>query len=146
MAATYLDRIIDAHREAAAADGRRRGALEEAAEKAMADGPCRGLRAALAADHAAGNLAVIAEIKRRSPSKGDLAADLVPANVAEAYAEGGAAAPVGAHRRRLLRRLAPPTSARPGARLPVPVLRKDFTVVEADVLRRPGSWAPTPCC
>jgi indole-3-glycerol phosphate synthase len=86
MAATYLDRIIEAHRQAAAADRRKRGAIEEAAEKAMADGPCRGLRAALAADHAAGNLAVIAEIKRRSPSKGALAVDLVAGSVAEAYA------------------------------------------------------------
>ena len=44
--ATYLDRILDAHREAAAADRRPRGKVEEAAERAMADGPTRGFRAA----------------------------------------------------------------------------------------------------
>ncbi|HMJ79282.1 MAG TPA: indole-3-glycerol phosphate synthase TrpC [Iamia sp.] len=130
--ATYLDRIIDAHREAAAADGRRRGAIEEAAEKAMSDGPTRGLRAALAADHAAGNLAVIAEIKRRSPSKGDLAPDLVAGRVAEAYGEGGAAA------LSVLTDLdffggSPADLREARGAVEVPVLRKDFTVVEADV-------------
>lgn len=130
---TYLDRILTAHRDAAAADRRSRRATLEAAEMAMADGPTRGLRAALVADHAAGHLAVIAEIKRRSPSKGDLAVDLVAGRVAEAYAEGGAAA---------LSVLTDPEffggsaadlrEARSACERPV--LRKDFTVVEADVL------------
>ncbi|HXH58115.1 indole-3-glycerol phosphate synthase TrpC [Iamia sp.] len=130
---TYLDRILTAHRAAAAVDRRPRGAILEAAERAMSDGPTRGLRAALVADHAAGHLAVIAEIKRRSPSKGDLAVDLVAGRVAEAYAEGGAAA---------LSVLTEPEffggsaadlrEARSACEQPV--LRKDFTVVEADVL------------
>ncbi len=133
MPATYLDRILDAHREAARADRRPRGKVEEAAEKAMADGACRGFRAALAADHAAGNLAVIAEVKRRSPSKGDLAVDLVAGKVAEEYVEGGAAG---------LSVLTDvdffggsPADLQEARRaVEAPVLRKDFTVVEADVL------------
>ncbi len=133
MPATYLDRIVEAHREAARADRRKRGAIEEAAEKAMADGPCRGFRSALAAVHATGDLAVVAEIKRRSPSKGDLAVDLVAGSLAEAYAEGGAAA------LSVLTDVdffggSPADLREARGAVEVPVLRKDFTVVEADVL------------
>src|SRR5205823_4600140 len=80
---TVLERIVAAHRKAAAADDRALGDLERAA---LASGPVRPFRPALAAP----GLSVIAEIKRRSPSKGDLAPDLVPAVMAKAYAGGGA--------------------------------------------------------
>jgi indole-3-glycerol phosphate synthase len=76
---------------------------------------------------------VIAEIKRRSPSRGDLALDLDPAEVARDYAAGGAVA---------LSVLSDEThfGARPGdleqARkaTTLPVLRKDFTVSANDVV------------
>src|SRR4051812_37862637 len=81
---TYLDRILDAHRRAAADDQR---SLERLLDEARACGPARGFRSALAGGPP---LRVIAEIKRRSPSKGDLAPGLVPDVMAKAYADGGA--------------------------------------------------------
>ncbi|MBV9039537.1 MAG: indole-3-glycerol phosphate synthase TrpC [Acidimicrobiia bacterium] len=125
MSNSVLDRIVAAHRAAAAQDTR---TLDELERAALAGRPVRPFRAALAAP----GIGVIAEVKRRSPSKGDLAPDLVPAVLAKAYADGGGdclsvltdVAFFGGSVEDL---------AEASAACDLPVLRKDFTVAEADV-------------
>ena len=126
---TYLDEILAGHRAAAAADRR---PLEPLLDEARAAGATRGFRSALAAVAATGDLAVIAEVKRRSPSKGDLLAGLDPAAVARAYEAGGAAClSVLTDERWFGGSAADLRAAR--AAVALPVIRKDFTVTAADV-------------
>jgi indole-3-glycerol phosphate synthase len=124
--ATYLDAILDHHRTRAAADAR---PVDRLVEQAIACPPTRGFRAALVGTD---TLAVIAEVKRRSPSKGALAADLDPAEVARAYVAGGASClsvlTDGPHFGGSAADLAAARNA-----VDVPVIRKDFTVDARDV-------------
>lgn len=52
--------------------------------------PCRGFADAMQARIDAGGAAVIAEVKKASPSKGVIRADFQPAPIARSYAQGGA--------------------------------------------------------
>jgi len=98
----------------------------------MSVAPTRGFRAALESVAASGDIAVISEIKRRSPSKGELAPGLDPLELAGQYERGGAACLsvltdvdfFGGSIEDLV-------AARAACALPV--LRKDFTVSARDV-------------
>jgi indole-3-glycerol phosphate synthase len=82
IAAYKLDEV--AERKAA-----RTTAEVEAAARAAA--PPRGFRGALERAHGPGRLALIAEIKKASPSKGLIRAEFDPPQLARAYEAGGAA-------------------------------------------------------
>ncbi len=110
----------------AATDGR---PLDELVDRAGRMTPTRGFARALTA---ADGLAVIAEIKRRSPSKGALNVDLDAAEVARAYETGGAAClSVLTDEEFFGGSVDDLATARAATALPV--LRKDFTVSSHDV-------------
>jgi len=85
-----LQRIVEVKREEIAA-ARPRRSLGDLQELARGQDAPRGFAAALRAKVARGDAAVIAEIKKASPSKGVLRAQFDPAAIAVSYAAHGAA-------------------------------------------------------
>lgn len=120
-----LARILEHHRARAASDAR---ATERLLDEARGCPRPRDFAAAIRRP----GLSVIAEIKRRSPSKGDIAPGLDPVEVASAYAAGGAAClSVLTDEEFFAGSVRDLQVARKSSGLPV--LRKDFTVAAVDV-------------
>ncbi len=127
-----LDRIVAVKREEVAAAKARRGVASWRAE-AEARRDVRGFGAALRAKIAAGDAAVIAEVKKASPSKGVLREHFVPAEIAASYAQHGAAClSVLTDERFFQGSAAYLQQARAACQLPV--LRKDFMIDEHQVV------------
>lgn len=123
---SVLDSIIEGVREDLAA---RRGSMGALHERIDAQAPALDAHSFLSRNE----MNVIAEVKRSSPSKGNLAPITDPAALAEKYQEAGAAAvSVLTEQRRFGGSLADLDEVR--SRIEIPVLRKDFMVDEYQFL------------
>lgn len=130
MPADILERIVAAKRTEVAA-ARREAPLDALRRTAEARRDQRPFGAAIETPGPSG-VNIIAEVKRASPSKGVIRADLDPAGLAAAYAAGGAAAlSVLTERRFFLG--SPQDLQRARAASALPVLRKDFIVCDYQV-------------
>ena len=89
-APTILRRILERKAEEVA-ERRQAVTLGELESRALAQDAPRGFERALRDRVAAGDAAVIAEVKRASPSKGVIREHFVPGDIARSYAAGGAA-------------------------------------------------------
>lgn len=129
-----LARIVEVKRQEVAEKSKLRRSLEQSAN--FQRGQRRDFRQALEKKRPA----IISEIKKASPSKGVLSQDFNPGLQAKQYAAGGAAAlSVLTDKQFFQGSLSDLKTARATAFLPV--LRKDFTIDEVDILEAAASGA-----
>lgn len=88
--ADILQRILQTKQQEIAERSAQRS-LAQVQELAIAADPVRGFLRAMQSKIQVGQAAVIAEIKKASPSKGIIRADFDPPSIAQSYARGGAA-------------------------------------------------------
>ncbi len=130
MPTDILERIVAAKRAEIEA-ARRKVPLDRLREAAEARRDIRPFGDALQTP-GPGGVNIIAEVKRASPSKGVIRADLDPAGLAAAYAAGGARA-VSVLTETNFFMGSPADLVRARAAAPLPVLRKDFIVCDYQV-------------
>jgi len=124
--ADILEKIVAVKREEIAA-ARKKQPLEAVRADAESRVLTRDFEGALRRRIAAGKSAVIAEVKKASPSKGVLRQDFVPADIAQSYAEHGAAC-LSVLTDRQFFQGQPDYLKQARASCDLPVLRKDFMV------------------
>src|SRR2546421_5999719 len=124
--ADVLTRIL-AHKRQEIAEAKERLPLAELEAQARRAPPTRGFERALRSKIAAGKPAVIAEVKRASPSRGLIRADFDPARIARSYEQNGAACLSVLTDRAFFGGSADDLRAARAA-CSLPVLRKDFIV------------------
>jgi len=125
-----LDKIVAVKREEVAAALRHKP-LDVVRADAESRVLTRDFEGAMRAKIAAGQAAVIAEVKKASPSKGVLRADFIPADIAQSYAEGDgrtSAACLSVLTDRQFFQGSPDYLKQARASCDLPVLRKDFMV------------------
>jgi indole-3-glycerol phosphate synthase len=127
-----LQRIVAVKREEVAALLARRPLAQLRADAEARAGDRRDFEGALRAAIAAGRSAVIAEVKKASPSKGLLRDPFVPAEIAASYARHGAACLSVLTDERFFQGSAEYLQQARAA-CPLPVLRKDFMIDRAQV-------------
>jgi indole-3-glycerol phosphate synthase len=88
--ADILEKIVEVKRQEVAAASKRKS-LQVMRADAESRVLTRDFEGALRSKISAGKPAVIAEVKKASPSKGVLRDDFIPADIAQSYAENGAA-------------------------------------------------------
>ena len=134
LGSDVLERIVATKRDEVAALRGRELALRQACEDAP---PVRGFEAALRRQ---GEVSLIAEVKRRSPGAGLILPDLDVSRLARVYQDAGASAvSVLTDGPWFGGTLADLTAAR--AAIGLPVLRKDFTLAEEQVLEARAAGA-----
>jgi indole-3-glycerol phosphate synthase len=125
IVATKKDEVVEVRRR-----------VEELRAKAADRSPARGFGRALQG----GEVRVISEVKRRSPGAGEIRPGLDPADLAATYEAAGAAAlSVLTDRSYFGGSLADLDAAR--AAVSLPVLRKDFTIDEVQILEASAAGA-----
>tara|TARA_B110000438_G_C15797932_1_gene643702 strand:+ start:373 stop:1170 length:798 start_codon:yes stop_codon:yes gene_type:complete len=125
---TYLDKILEGHREMSKADSRD---LDKLFEKANALEPGRGFCDALNR-RTSNEVSIIAEIKRKSPSKGNLNVLLDPKSLALEYVSGGASA-ISVLTDSIHFGGSSEDLEIVSESTKIPILRKDFTVDQRDI-------------